>query len=324
MEPKPQKAGDELDFLFSPFALSEKCSLTVRKIVGRPSLAEVLVGEFTCGRKVEFVDGMDPTLPKEEKWIINISTQFGCPVGCPFCDASSRYLGNLTAAQMMSQVRTVLHRNEESLPRTCRKLKVHFSRMGEPALNDAVLGALRQLRAELPWPGVWACVATTAPTGRRRWFDELFEIKESSFPGRFQLQFSVNSTDAEARKTLVPIPHWDLDGISTYGERFVRQHDRKVVLNFALGRNVPFDPGVIADRFDPDRFAVKITPINPTETGARNGFETVLRSDGEELLKSSLDELQQAGFDLILSVGDVEENEIGSNCGQALRLLADN
>ena len=165
-------------------------------------------------------------------------------------------------------------------------------------------------------------MATVAPSGRDEWFERLARLKERYFPGRFQLQFSLNSTDPETRRNLAPIPHWDLETIADYGNRFFKAGDRKVVLNFALGRRVPFDPGVISASFDPRRFAVKLTPINPTEAGDRNGFETVLRSELQHTVQPSLEALNREGFDVVVSVGDAGENEIGSNCGQALKAFA--
>lgn len=306
----------------APAEAETHCDLEILKVVGRPDLAEVLVGRFSDGRCVEFVDAVDPNLPKSGKWVINLSTQFGCPVRCPFCDAGGGYRGDVSAAQLMAQVRAVLDRNPPGLKHTCRKLKVHFSRMGEPALNDAVIYALERLRADLPQTGLWACVATVAPRGRDEWFERLARLKERYFPGRFQLQFSLNSTDPETRRNLAPIPHWDLETIADYGNRFFNPGDRKVVLNFALGQRVPFDPAVISARFDPRRFAVKLTPINPTAAGARNGFATVLRSELQPAVQPSLAALNRAGFDVVISVGDAGENEIGSNCGQALKALA--
>ncbi|MCP4647366.1 MAG: DEAD/DEAH box helicase, partial [bacterium] len=58
-------------------------------------------------------------------------------------------------------------------------------------------------------------------------------------------------------------------------EAWVEPMDRKVVLNFALARDVEFDPQVILETFDPAHFAAKLTPVNPTSRGIANGFETV-------------------------------------------------
>jgi 23S rRNA (adenine2503-C2)-methyltransferase len=313
-------------------------SIEILHTTGRPELAEVFVGRFlddatqhTAGRDenagpghrlFELVDAVDPELPKREKWIINLSTQYGCPVGCPYCDAGGGYKGDLSGEQLLAMVGHVLARNPPDLASRCNKLKVHFSRMGEPALNDGVLEAILRLKSELlPYPGVWACVATTAPTGREAWFEELRRIKEELYLGRFQLQFSLNSTDPEVRRSLVPIPHWSFAEIARFGRSFYRAGDRKVVLNFALAADVPFQPDVVTRWFDPETFAVKLTPINPTDRGRENGFATMLRSTRAGLVDGPINQLRTAGFDVIVSVGDAGEDEIGSNCGQALRLL---
>ena len=93
-----------------------------------------------------------------------------------------------------------------------------------------------------------------------------------------------------------------------------------LVLNFALARDVSFDAETILDIFDPAHFAAKLTPVNPTARGKKNGFETVLRSDVDWTLKKACDALTTRGFDVVLSVGDEREDMVGSNCGQAVRI----
>jgi 23S rRNA (adenine2503-C2)-methyltransferase len=297
-------------------------SLEVLRVEGDPALAEVMVGRFRGDPRccVEAVDGLAPPEPRERKWIINVSTQFGCPVGCPFCDAAADYAGNLATDELLAQVRWATARHPE-LVRTCGKLKVHFARMGEPSFNDAVLEAMVRLREELGAPGRWCCVATVAPRGRDGWFERLRELKDRLSRGRFQLQFSVQSTDARERARLTPIPHWSLAELAGYGARFFRPGDRKVVLNFALARGVALEPAVVAGTFDPTRFAVKITPVNPTARGAESGFATVLRSEEEHAVAAARDALLAGGFDVVLSVGEGSEDRIGSNCGQAVRVV---
>ncbi len=294
-------------------------SFEVIRSTGRKDLAEVFVARFSGNRMCEFVDGMDPSYSKEEKWIINISTQFGCPVGCPYCDAGSAFEGNLRSGEMLETVEYVIGRNQRGLADRCAKLKVHFSRMGEPALNDEVLAAVRALRKLLPNPNLWICVATTAPKEREKWFNELRWVKNDLFQGRFQLQFSLNSTSAEERNRLVPIPHLSMKEIADYGKLFFEKGDRKIVLNFALAKNVSFDEQVISSHFDPDFFCVKLTPVNPTFRGRKNGFETVLRSYQDIELEKAIQHLRTGGFDVILSIGDAGEDDIGSNCGQAVQ-----
>jgi 23S rRNA (adenine2503-C2)-methyltransferase len=268
---------------------------------------------------VEFVDGLEQGCPREEKWIINVSTQFGCPVRCVFCDAGGDFRGNCSADDILAQVKAAASGHPESVSR-CRKLKVHFARMGEPALNDAVLEAIERLPQTLPTPELWCCVATVAPAGRRAWFDSLAERQRRLFPGRFQLQFSINSTDEAERRRLMPIPLEDLAWIAGRGDRHFRPGDRKLSLNFALARDIVFEPQSIIRLFDPAVFIVKLTPLNPTAASRDGGLRTVLRSEQAEQAMQHVELLRKAGFEVILSVGDAREDQIGSNCGQAVRL----
>ena len=154
-------------------------SIRVLRTTGDPEVARIHIAQVRENKNllIECVDGLDPPQARADKWIINVSTQIGCPVGCPFCDAGGGFRGNLDVAELLQQVDWVLAQHP-GLAKGCKKLKVHFARMGEPALNDAVLPALRQLRHRYEIPGLWACIATVAPRGRTRWFDELLEIKQ--------------------------------------------------------------------------------------------------------------------------------------------------
>ncbi len=295
--------------------------MEVLRVQGDPEVAEVAVARFRGDDRysVEMVDGLAPPLTREQKWIINISTQFGCPVGCPFCDAAWEYAGNPTADELLAQVRWGLDRHP-GMAQRCEKLKIHMARMGEPSLNDACLEAAEALPEVVRAEGLWCCVPTVAPEGRDKWFERLHDIKERLFRGRFQLQFSVQSTDESDRRRLTPINHWPLEKIAEFGKRFHEPGDRKVILNFALARDVAFDAEVILDIFDPAHFAAKLTPVNPTARGQENGFETILRSDHDWTIQKACDALTTRGFDVVLSVGDEREDIVGSNCGQTVRV----
>jgi 23S rRNA (adenine2503-C2)-methyltransferase len=294
----------------------------VRSVSGDPAVAEVAVLRFRGDDRflVEAVDGLTPPLPRVAKWIVNLSTQAGCPVGCPYCDAGTRFHGNLSCQELLAQVRWALARHPGEAA-VCAKLKVHFARMGEPALNDAVPEAMRALPELTGAPGLWCCVATTAPRGREAWFERVLELKQRLYRGRFQLQFSLQSTDQVVRRTLLPVPHWSFDEIAGFGRRFLEPGDRKVVLNFALAHDVPFDARVLERHFQPGVFAVKLTPVNPTARGRANGFRTRLRGGDEHGLREAVKRLRGLGYDVILSVGDAAEDRIGSNCGQAVTAL---
>lgn len=283
---------------------------------GRSDLAEVYLARLRGDRKylVEFVDacaiaGGD----RREKWVVIISTQFGCPAGCLMCDAGGGYHGDLTVDEMIWQIRTVVEAHPKLDPRACRKFKVQFARMGEPSLNDAVLEVIRWLGKE--YPNCMPCVATLAVEGRENWFRELLDLREGFRD--MQLQFSMNTTDAALRDELMPIGKMSFDQIARYGETFYRPGSRKPSLNFAVSDSLPLDPAAVARIFDPACFAVKLTPLNPTQTARDNDLVSLDGPDGDaSLLDTRTDQFRALGYEVVRSIGDWEENRIGSNCGQ--------
>jgi len=283
---------------------------------GKDELARVYIAETDDGKKIEFVESVQPPVPLEDKWVLILSTLFGCPVGCPFCDAGNFYEGKLTAHEILSQVDYLVSRRFPEGRIGTRRLKIQFARMGEPALNDDVLKALERLPDLYPPDILFPSVSTVAPAGREAFFDRLREVKKRLYGGRFQLQFSIHSTDEGARAWLVPVRKWGLDRIAEYGRSFHAPGERKVTLNFALARGVPVDAGVLRRLFDPDHFLIKITPVNPTYQATRNGISSQVTPGAVDC--GPVRELRAAGYDVILSIGELEENHIGSNCGQHL------
>ncbi len=296
--------------------------MEIISIQGDPSLAEVFVARFRGDERLlaEFVDARDPEEDPNYKWVVIVSSQFGCPIACPMCDAGGDYRGDLTAEEILAQIDAVVARHPESRLKGTKKFKVQFARMGEPALNPTVLGALEALPSRYGAPGLMPCIATTAPANACRWFDSLKEIRHSVYSGRdFQLQISLNSTDEAARDRLMPWPKMSFAYISEYARAFHEPGTRKTALNFALTEGVPVNPEAIARNFDPGFTCVKITPLNPTIRSAETGLSTALPPHAPEEADSLSNRLVELGFEVILSIGDTRENAIGSNCGMAVR-----
>jgi len=103
-----------------------------------------------------------------------------------------------------------------------------------------------------------------------------------------------------------------------YGSGFRARGDRKITLNFALARGTPVDPDVLLRSFDPQDFLIKITPINPTHSAITNGIVSHV-DPGREEARVEIECLRSAGYDVLLSIGELEENRIGSNCGQYIQ-----
>ena len=282
---------------------------------GREDIATVYIAEVERENLIEFVESVQPPIPRDEKWVLIVSTLHGCPVRCRFCDAGGFYKGKISKRVILLQINYLVKKRYPDRKVRVKKFKIQFARMGEPSFNDAVLEVINSLPEIYEAPGLIPCISTVAPRGVDDFFENLLEIKKIKYARRFQLQFSIHTTDEKLRNWIIPLNKWDFSTISLYGERFYDKDGRKITLNFALADGIPLDPDVLLKYFNPEIFLVKITPVNPTYTAVKNLlFSKKVFKNCDELINS----LRQCGYDVILSIGELEENKIGSNCGQYL------
>jgi len=282
-------------------------------------IASVFIAENGDGRRIEFVESTQPPMDIHKKWVIIVSTLFGCPVDCKFCDAGGDYRGKLSAEEIFFQIDyLVKHRFPSGIPET-EKFKIQFARMGEPAFNHAVLDVLEQFPEKYATDNFVASLSSIAPHGTDRFFDRLLDIKKSLYDQSFQLQFSLHSTDVEQRNKLIPVTKWSFGKMASYGKKFFSDEGKKITLNFAPGKDNILDPMVLKEFFDPDIFLLKITPVNPTFKARQNKIDSLIVREVKDY--PVIDELKSAGYEVILSIGEWEENAIGSNCGQYIKAL---
>lgn len=289
---------------------------------GRDEIANVYIAETDSGKRIEFVESIQPPLTRDDKWVLILSSLFGCPVGCGFCDAGGYYQGKLSEEELLQQIDFLVTRRFPDRKINSKKFKIQFARMGEPALNNNVLSVLKKLPELYEVPGLLPSLSTVAPLGADAFFEELIEIKNSLYKDKFQMQFSIHTTDEKLRDKLIPIKKWNFAQITEYGERFFSEGDKKITLNFALAKDMPIDTKVLLKYFNPDKFIIKITPINPTFKAQENNFDSYVEPSKTEY--ELINRIKKAGYDVILSIGELEENNIGSNCGQYLASLEKN
>ncbi len=284
---------------------------------GNNDIAKVYLAKLEDGNLIEFVHSVQPPLPKEKKLVFIISTLKGCPVACPICDAGGFYKGKLNLKQLWAQIDFLMKENFHSPVINCEKLKIQFARMGEPTFNPAVLKLLQELPKKITIPGLIPSISTTAPSCSSLFMEKLVDIKNTHYKnGNFQLQFSIHSTDDKTRDEIIPINKWNLEQIARYGNLFLKPNDRKITLNFALADTYPLDAKILKNIFDPEMFMLKITPLNPTIGVIKNNLNSYINNGVVEDKNYTIKALHEAGFDVIISVGELEENQIGSNCGQ--------
>ncbi len=282
-------------------------------------LARVYVAAFDDGSEVEFVESTQPPRSLEEKWVLIVSTLKGCPVGCPICDAGGDYQGKLTKDEILSQLDYLVEKRFPDRNVPVSMLKVQFARMGDPAFNDAVCEVLRELPSRYDTPMLVPSISTVAPVGREKFFNDLIRIKKEHYrAGRFQMQFSHPTADEALRRGLVPIRTMRFKEMAAFGGDFFESGDRKITLNFATAKGYPLDPEKLVGTFSPDRFIIKLTPINPTNAVKTSGLQGLIDPEDEAACRKTEAQFKKQGFDTILSIGELEENRIGSNCGMYL------
>lgn len=286
---------------------------------GREDLSIVHIAETAGGNLIEFVESLHPPKSREEKWILVVSTLYGCPVNCTICDAGPYYLGRISKEGIFWQIDTMISKYYPEGKIPVKQLKIQFARMGESAFNRNVLEVINEFGFYFDAPGFMPSVSTIAPHGTDRFFEDLLRIKSEKFnTGNFQLQFSIHTTDEERRNELIPVRKWSFKKIAEYGKKFYIKGDRKITLSFAVSHEYPIEPVRLLEIFDPSVFLIKLTPLNPTYKTGKAGIVSLPQKDSIEKLPALAGEFKDAGYDAIISIGEPEENLIGSNCGQNL------
>ena len=283
---------------------------------GKNDLAMVYITETNDNKMIEFVESIQPPFSREEKWVFIISTLYGCPVKCRFCDAGTYYSGKLSEDDMFFQIKYLIKTRYDFNNIPVKRLKIQFARTGEPSFNMNVIKVIE----ELPdiHKNIMPSLSTIAPVNREEFFDKLMAKKKMKFRKNFQLQFSIHTTDERQRDLLIPIKKWSFKKISRYGEKFFDNNGRKITLNFALSENSIIDKRVLIDNFSPEYFLIKLTPINPTFQAQKNGLISDFFSSK---INSIIENIKDSPFEVIESIGELEENHIGSNCGQYINTL---
>ncbi len=283
---------------------------------GRDDLAILYIAR-NDEKYLEFVESLQPPIAREEKWVVIISTMYGCPVRCEMCDAGTYYKGKISYQTMLDQIDHIVAKRYPDRTVPAKKFKVQFARMGEPALNNDVLEVMKKLPEIYNAPGLLPCISTIAPAKAEKFMNEMIDIKNELYSnGYFQLQFSIHSTDEKTRRKVIPYNILSLEEIATYGESYWKKGDRKMTLNFAAEKSNPLEPEKLVEIFDPKRFFLKITPINPTGIAKAHSLQSMISVETGEFAKKKIKTLEDLGFDVLLSIGELEENHIGSNCGQ--------
>ena len=263
-------------------------------------------------------------MPLTEKWVITISTQYGCSMNCKFCDVPKVGAGkNATLSDLTSQVSRCLELHPEI--DATKRLNVHYARMGEPTFNYNVLlhaGSLqKEIRTHIGRSLVHPVVSTMLPKSNKHLMEFLqdwCDIKNSQYRGDAGLQFSINSTDDVQRNDLFSGNSLSLAEIAEIGRLLPDPVGRKYALNFALANDTIIDGGILRNLFSPEKFMCKITPIHETFTSKENKIITSDGYDSYYPYKDAENSLKDAGFDVLVFIPSKDEDESRITCGNAI------
>lgn len=257
-------------------------------------------------------------MPLEKKWVITISTQYGCSMGCLFCDVPIVGPGkNATFNDLVNQVLVGIKLHPEV--EFTKRLNVHFARMGEPTWNPAVLDTAKWLKTHIdPEYKVHPVVSTMMPKNNewlKTFIHTWMRIKNRLYRGEAGLQISINSTDEGERSIMFNNNACSLLEIHEIMNRIIPS-GRKITLNFAIA-GYKIDPDVLLKFFDPENYIIKLTPMHKTLTAVDNNIKT----DGDYTeyypYKEYEKDLLDAGYDVLVFIASKEEDLGRITCGNA-------
>ena len=264
------------------------------------------------------------TMPLTEKWVVTISTQYGCSMGCKFCDVPKVGPGrNATKQDLRDEIEWALCQHAGI--RHTKRLNVHYARMGEPTWNRAVLENAADLpsiiKPQLGDSLVHPVISTMMPRANGHlegYLRDWVWLKNSAYDGNAGLQFSINSTSDGQRDYLFSGNALDLDKIAAIVDRLPMPKGRKFALNFALADNSVIDGERLASLFDTQKCMCKITPLHRTTTSEDNNIRTTGGYDSFVPYKAVEEDLKAHGFDVIVFVPSYDEDNGLITCGNAI------
>lgn len=261
-----------------------------------------------------------------EKWVVTLSTQYGCPMKCTFCDVPNiPFKGNATFQDLKDQ----LYKAISLFPdvKYTERLNIHFARMGEPIFNSNVFVFAQWLYTDkqqifhetgLRIEVIHPVLTTSLPKDYRHLTTRILEwcrIKNGVYNGQAGLQFSINSTNEDQRNAMFSGKQISLRGLSEIADKMPEPIGRKYCLNFAYSTDFIIDADILLSHFDTAKFMCKITPIHNNNACRTNGIETVGGYNDYAPYREVEQGLIAAGFDVLVFVPSMDEENGLVTCG---------
>ena len=275
------------------------------------SLAEVRVSEADGGETTKVLYGLDGGYTVEavlmryaKRTTLCISSQVGCPIGCPFCATGQGPFGrNLQAHEIVEQA---LDAERRLRAHGGRLTHVVFMGMGEPLANyRSVVDSIRELAA----PDLLGLSPRRVTVSTSGLVPRIGALAGEGLP--VTLAISLHAARDELRDVLVPINRRHplaalVDAATAFGER--------------TGRRVSYEWVLLAGVNDTERDArelgkllrgrlahVNLIPFNPVDG-------TPYRAPAEHDVRRFARQVREQGLNV--TIRDTRGREADAACGQ--------
>lgn len=284
----------ELDRSFAPSSLE-----TVRRSEADDGQTTKLLYRLDGGYTVEAV-----TMRYPRRATLCISSQVGCPIGCPFCATGQGPFGrNLRAHEIVDQAVDAARTLREEGRRLSH---IVFMGMGEPLANyAAVVDSVRRI-ADPDWLGISPRRITVSTSGLVPRIDAL---AGEGLP--VTLAISLHAARDELRDELVPINRkYPLREVVGAARRFAEQSGRRVSCEWVLLAGVndtERDARELARLLDRRLSHVNLIPFNPVD-------DTPYREPTPAAVARFAARLTELGLNV--TVRDTRGRDTDAACGQ--------
>lgn len=258
--------------------------------IGTPRVIAERVSTDALTRKVllalddgQTIEAVLMLYPETARRTVCISTQVGCPIGCPFCaTGQAGYVRNLTAGEIVAQV---LHFARALQPNALTNIVIMG--MGEPLMKfDVTWQAIESLTDPARF-GMGARRITVSTAGIVPGIERLARERL-----QINLAISLHAPDDALRDVLVPLNRkYPLREVMRAARAYAEQTHRRITFEYALMDGVndlPEHARALARLLHGMLCHVNLIPLNPTSASPYQrspearvlAFERILREAG--------------------------------------------
>jgi 23S rRNA (adenine2503-C2)-methyltransferase len=236
-----------------------------------------------------------------------ISTQVGCPIGCPFCaTGQAGYIRNLTVGEIVAQVLYFARERKRAGYTILPLTNIVIMGMGEPLMKFDITWRAIQAITDPERFGLGARRVTVSTSGLIPGIARLAELHS-----QINLAVSLHAPDDELRDELVPINRrYPIHELMSACREYVRQTHRRITFEYALMDRINDSPSqarataaLLGDLLS----HVNLIPLNPTA-------ESPYQRSPYERVQAFERILREAGIPITLRVE--KGIEIAAGCGQ--------